>query len=175
VRAMKPESLNQLETPPAGVEAAGASAAREPAAEPRVKAPERADEARIWTEFVEEEKMKYVISLKTREEEYTLLLRKIFFPLFPYANYVEHRWEIEWTGGDVIVVKFKEIRDSWGGTGAKVLAKVVVDMEIPETPWYFRVEELAEEIEREGVKNTIRKIVEEAGDNARFAIVGWEE
>jgi hypothetical protein len=119
-----------------------------------------------WEEFAERENRKYVIEIADASvEEDTVVysrmrLERIYFPIYPYGNYVKTLYEIEWDSADTIVVSTKIVRDSWNGTGSEFGGSVVVEGALPETPWFFNYEELADTIEKHGVKKTMRWVLD---------------
>ena len=126
-----------------------------------------------WKEFVEEEKTLYLIELEDHELEGCLLrLKKVYYPIYPYDNFVMSLYEIEWDGCDTIIVESKVIRNSWYGTGTEFISRVEITFPIPETPMYFDPEELGRIVEEHGVKETMEMIVEDLAESASYAIRG---
>jgi hypothetical protein len=180
---MRPESIEN--TPAPGVaEGAGPAGAGSPAGSPEAGAPSfggMSPELRTkWEEFVEEEKRKYIIEVfgVSVEEDRVVFnkleMKRIYFPIYPYGNYVETLYEIEWDGADTIVASAKCVHDSWGGTGCEPFGKLTIEVTLPETPWFFDYGELAKRIEKDGVKETIESIVENVLYLAKVAL-GEEE
>jgi hypothetical protein len=179
---MRPENTKPL-APGAKAVGAGPAGAGSPAGspeqEPRLGGMSPELKTR-WEEFVEEEKTKYVIKiLSVTVEEDTVVFKRmelkcIYFPIYPYGNYVETLYEIEWDGADVITVEAKCIRNSWDGTGCEPFGKLTIEVPLPEAPWFFDYEELSKNIERNGVRETIERIIEHVLYLAKVAL-GEEE
>jgi hypothetical protein len=133
-----------------------------------------------WEEFVEEERRKYVIEVVDASVEDDVVvysrieMRRYYFPIYPYGNYVATIWTIEWDGGDWVAVDAKCVHDSWGGTGCEPIGRLVVEVELPETPWFFNYYDLEGTIERHRVKKTMEWILGSIKDLAA-AVVGDEE
>jgi hypothetical protein len=133
-----------------------------------------------WEEFVEKEKRKYVIEIVDASVEddavvYSRIrLERIYFPIYPYGNYVETLYEIEWGGSDCIAVSAKCVHDGWNGTGSEWLGKVIVEGTLPETPWFFNYYDLERTIEKHGVKKTMEWILSSI-QNLAVAVMGGEE
>jgi len=62
------------------------------------------------------------INLATRA-----VIRRIWYPIWPYGNYVMHKLEVTLDGGDMCI-NVSRIRMSWNGTGADRIAKVCLDV-----------------------------------------------
>jgi hypothetical protein len=155
---MRSESLYQKQNPTAPEE--GAATAAGLGVTP-------ADVEQRWTEFDEEEKTGYIIAIEDAmvdEEGYVMFSRirieRKYYPIYPYGNYVSTVWVVEWKSADTIVVSTKIVRDSWNGTGSEFGGSVVVEGALPETPWFFNYEELADTIEKHGVKKTMRWVLD---------------
>jgi hypothetical protein len=177
---MRSETTNAVQVPrtvkngEVGTGAAGAgSPAGSPSQEPRSggMSPEI---KRKWSEFNEEKKTAYVISIVEMLDETTakvIRLAQVYKPLYPDAdNYRADELEVEWDGGSWITVTQRERADSWGGTYSKEIAKQEIDTDLPETPWFFIIEDLKSKISQLGVKTTIELIVKDL--DALFTI-GW--
>jgi hypothetical protein len=130
-----------------------------------------------WEEFVEEERRKYVIEIVDASVEDDVVvysrieMRRYYFPIYPYGNYVSTVWTIEWGGGDCISVSAKNVHDGWNGTGSEFVGEVIVETELPETPWFFNYYDLEGTIERHGVKKAMEWILGMIKDLAA-AVVG---
>ena len=164
-----------------------ANVGKEPAGEVPVGAPAGTESAigggqlkTKWEEFDEKAREKYVIEILDAvvEEDtvvYTKLsLRRYYFPLYPYGNYASAQWEVEWDGADKLVIESHCVRNCWNGTGSEWLGRLTVETYIPETPWFFDYDSLAERIERDGVEETIESIVEDVLYLAKDAIGAGE-
>jgi hypothetical protein len=118
-----------------------------------------------WWEFAERENRKYVIEIVDASvEEDTVVysrmrLERIYFPIYPYGNYVKTLYEIEWNSADCISVSAKIVRDGWNGTGSESIGNVIVEVALPEAPWFFNYYDLEETIERHRVKKTMEWIL----------------
>ena len=52
------------------------------------------------------------------------------------------RWRISWDRGDVIDVDAYVVRDGWDGAGRDDVGRITISTLIPETPWFFDLDEL---------------------------------
>jgi hypothetical protein len=121
-----------------------------------------------WSELIEREKRVYIIEILDVEKsengtiQYTKIrMTRRFYPIYPYGNYVETNWIIEWDGRDIIQVKTTCVYDSWGGTGANPIGEVTISITLWETPWFFSFDDLSDTIQEFGVKRTIKWILED--------------
>ena len=180
---MRPESVEKAPAPGAkaeGVGPAGAGApAGSPSCAPRVggMSPELRTK---WEEFVEEKKTKYVIKIldASVEDDAVMFkrmeLERIYFPIYPYGNYVKTLYEIEWDGADTIAVGAKCVYDGWGGTGCEPFGKLTIEVALPEAPWFFNYDELSRRIERDGAREVMHDILDDIVYLAKAAL-GMDE
>jgi hypothetical protein len=124
---------------------------------------------RKWSEFNEEKKTAFIIEITdavvdTEEDVVTytrIRMEDKYYPIYPYGNYTSVVWELVWDGGDRITISARNVHDSWNGTGSEWIGKVIVEVALPETPWFYRYEELADTIEKHGVRQTMVWILNE--------------
>jgi hypothetical protein len=180
---MRPENIENAPAPGAEAEGAGPALAGSGAGSPETGASTGGMSPELktkWEEFVEEETTKYVIRIPdVTVEDDTVTFKRIelvsrYFPIYPYGNYVETLYEIEWDGADAITIEAKCVHDSWGGTGCEPLGKLTVEVTLPETPWFFDYDELTRRIEENGVKETIERIIDDIIYLAKVALGGEE-
>jgi hypothetical protein len=88
-------------------------------------------------EEVEKGKVFYEVEYKFDEEVNLATIaeiRRVWYPIYPYANYVMHKMSIVLDGGE-LCINVLRIRMSWDGTGADQIAKLCLDVsEFEEIP-----------------------------------------
>jgi hypothetical protein len=114
------------------------------------------------TELVEQEKSEYIIDYEKDEEGLVKYLRieKIYYPIYPHGNHVAYVLKIDYSDPTEMKLTIYYRRMSWNGTGSDVVMEAAVDFHFAEDPW-FLTKELEEIIERDGVKETVKAILED--------------
>jgi DNA-binding transcriptional ArsR family regulator len=110
----------------------------------------------IYEKFFEEEKRKYVVKLLDNNSR--LVIEEIYYPIYPCGNYVKTIYEVE-DSFDELTLEIREVRESWNGTGSGTIFSLSLPA-IEEVPWFLDEDELREEIEKSGIKETIKEILD---------------
>jgi hypothetical protein len=118
-----------------------------------------------YSEFDEEEKIRYTIEYELNEEyDYELVKRieieKRYLPLWPQAgNYAKIVWKIDYSDPTTIRISIYEARENWFGTGSSKIADIETNFYFEEDPWFLKSEELEDYIKEFGVKKTAEQIL----------------
>jgi hypothetical protein len=107
--------------------------------------------------FVEERKTEYIVEAELSESGYVtrLTIEKIYYPIYPYGNYVKNVIRID--ASEVpYKVEIYDVRMDWNGTGGDSYLDLVFDDYCPETPWWL----YREEVEKLGSADDVEKFVE---------------
>jgi hypothetical protein len=107
--------------------------------------------------FVEERKTGYVVVAELDESGYVqrLTIEKIYYPIYPYGNYVKNVIRVD--ASEVpIKVEIYDVRMDWNGTGTDSYLDLSFDDYCPETPWWL----YREEVERLSSAEDVEKFVE---------------
>ena len=130
--------------------------------------------------FVKERKTLYTVSAEV-EDGYVqrLAIEKVYYPIYPYGNYVEIVIRIDATEVPYRI-KIYRVRMSWNGTGRDDYLDLSFDDNCPETPWWLHREEIerlssAEDVEKlvEGIEEYIVLTIKESF--GKFMSLGGEE
>jgi hypothetical protein len=120
---------------------------------------------RQWRETSEDGKAEDIISVMEFDEEAKIItklrLSRIYRPLgLKVANRVELNYDVEYKGSE-ITITVNEVRCSWGGTGAKTLARISIrEGHVEEDPWFIDVFEIDDMVRRLGVAKTSELIID---------------
>ncbi|PNV81253.1 MAG: hypothetical protein C0179_03660 [Fervidicoccus sp.] len=130
-----------------------------------------------FSEFDEKKKIKYTIEYELNEEyDYELvkhlMIEKRYLPLWPTAgNYAKIVWKIDYSDPTTIRISIYEARESWFGTGSSGIAEIDANFFFEEDPWFLKAEELEEHIEKFGVKETAKDILDSLLDYFRDSLM----
>ncbi|PNV79772.1 MAG: hypothetical protein C0179_06815, partial [Fervidicoccus sp.] len=121
---------------------------------------------REYSEFDDKNKIKYTIEYELNEEyDYELVkhltIEKRYLPLWPTAgNYAKIVWKIDYSDPTTIKISVYEARENWYGTGSTRIADIEANFYFEEDPWFLTSRELEEHIEKFGVKETAKDILD---------------
>jgi hypothetical protein len=130
-----------------------------------------------FSEFDEKKKIKYTIEYELNPEfDYELVkyieIEKRYLPLWPQAgNYAKIVWRIDYSDPTAIKISVYEARESWYGTGSSRIAEIEADFFFEEDPWFLEAKELEEHIERFGIKETAKDILDSLLDYFRDSLM----
>jgi len=82
----------------------------------------------VGCEGAEKGKICYEIDKYDSEKAIVIVLKKIWYPIWPYANNIAHKLKMI-VEESKMIVEIIEKRDGWNGTGAEVIASVEIDAE----------------------------------------------
>jgi len=114
--------------------------------------------------WVEEEKSKYVIEWRLNESEEVdaVEVERIWYPIYPYGNYVKRVIRVWWVNDSrlPLCIEVFKVRMSWDGTGRDDMLSLCFNDYSPETPAFLWNEKLEDINSAEDVKNYVKSVAE---------------
>jgi len=130
---------------------------------------------RFEGERVEQGKVFYEIEYENKGEDYwegVTRIHKIWYPIWPYGNYVRYTMEIKLE--DDLCFRSYRVRMNWNGTGADRLSRICVDVSDLEDIPFLMPSEIEKIQDVEGIKSFLDDIKRFINDTASYMIEKFE-